>query len=535
MSTILINAAGGDASDLFDAAQAEARALPGDDTIVVAGGTYELSRPLELNSEDSGTTFVTDGSEVVLDGGGARISLVTMSGAENVSLSGFTFVNTSGAGTDDFDSVPAAIQLEDSANVTLDDNTFREVALGVRMDGDTNHVTVSASSFTDTEAGAVFINEGTSQNTVTGNTILRSGARYTEGGSIDLFETWGNTVSHNSIKDVPRHGIEEQNWNPANKSGGNTIEFNHITNYMQRTEDGGAIYLFAGDDPFTPVDSTVRFNRIDGTADPFSWGIYMDDLINGSEIVGNVIDGGGVANIMVHGGDRNEVAYNVLLNGGQYGITVQTGLVDPGPIRFDNIHNNIVAPGDGVWGASDAAPQQWHDNIYVGTEGLFGWDFEPFEVWQAAGGDKGTTVIDELPDGPGGPILPPDFPELPNLPPDWNPIEPPDGGEVSPGELVLQMSAEYADAAPEFMVSVDGEEVGSGDVTARRVGDANQSFTFEGEWSAGVHEVSVAFLNDTETRNLWVEDVYFNGDRAGPATDVDVGERAGDVFKIAVG
>ncbi len=51
---------------------------------------------------------------------------------------------------------------------------------------------------------------------------------------------------------------------------------------MGRTEDGGAIYLFGGDDPYTPIDSTIHHNRIEGTADPFSWGIYMDDLINGA-------------------------------------------------------------------------------------------------------------------------------------------------------------------------------------------------------------------------------------------------------------
>jgi parallel beta-helix repeat protein len=552
MATFTISP-GSDAVAAFDAALADVRLSPGADTITVEAGTYELSRAIQLTQADSGTTFVADG-EVVLDGGGARISLVTMSGASDISLSGFTLVNTSGAGNDDFDSAPGSIQIEGGSNITLDANTFREVAVGVRTDDGANHVTVSNNKFTDTQAGAVFINYS-QQNTVTGNTILRSGAVYTEGAAIDLFESWGNTVSHNSIKDVPRHGIEEQNWDPANKSGGNLIEYNRITNYMGRTEDGGAIYLFGGDDPYTPLSSTIQYNRIEGTADDFSWGIYLDDLVNGANVIGNYVDGGGVANLMLHGGDRNELANNVLLNGGQYGITVQTGLVDPGPIRFDNIHHNIVAPGTGIWGASDAAPQQWHDNIYVGTEGLFGWDFEPFDVWQEAGGDRGTVVLDSLPGGIGDPDNPidgpgpgdlPEFPDggfdpdLPNFRPDWDPIldRPEEPGEpgVPLNVLVLQLSADYRVVEPAFIVSVDGEEVGEGSVEALH-GEGTDRFVFRGDWEPGEHELTIQFTNDNFFRNLYAEDVWFGGQTySGPnGQDVNVGNLPGDRLTFTVG
>jgi hypothetical protein len=376
-----------------------------------------------------------------------------------------------------------------------------------------------------------------------------------------MYESWGNLISHNSIKDVPRHGIEEQSWDATNKSGGNTIDGNRITNYMGATEDGGAIYLFGGDDPFFPRPTTITNNRIEGTADAFSWGIYMDDLVNGANVSGNWVDGGGVASLMIHGGDLNEVNNNVLLNGGQYGITVQEGLVAPGPARLDNIHDNIIAPGEGIFGASSFNPLQFHDNLYIGgpDSQYFGWDYETFEEWQAQGGDRGSVVVDSIPGGIGDPdnpidgpdlpglpdLLPPDFdPDLPNFRPDWDPIldrpdpptEPPvEPPEVSIDTLLLQLSANYLLSPPEFIVSVDGEEVGEGTVDVRRISDDNQTFAFFGDWGAGEHELTIQFTNDNPVRNLWVEDVYFGTERVGPARDVEVGALPGDRLTLTVG
>jgi hypothetical protein len=339
------------------------------------------------------------------------------------------------------------------------------------------------------------------------------------------------------------------------------IDSNRITNYMGATEDGGAIYLFGGDDPFTPIRTTITNNRIEGTADDFSWGIYMDDLVNGANVSGNWVDGGGVASLMIHGGDLNEVNNNVLLNGGQYGITVQEGLVAPGPARLDNIHHNLIAPGEGIFGASSFNPLQFHDNIYVGgpDSQYFGWDSETFEEWQEQGGDRGSIVLDSLPGGigdPDNPIDGPDFgelpdwpgfdPDLPNFRPDWDPIvDRPDGPgepptepeppEVSIDTLLLQLSANYLLNPPEFIVSVDGEEVGEGTVDVRRVSDDNQLFVFFGDWGAGEHELVIQFTNDNPVRNLWVEDVYFGHERVGPARDVEVGSLPGDRLTFTVG
>jgi hypothetical protein len=153
------------------------------------------------------------------------------------------------------------------------------------------------------------------------------------------------------------------------------------------------------------------------------------------------------------------------------------------------------------------------------------------------------------PDNPiDGPILPefPDGgfdPDLPNFFPDWDPIlgrpEPPEPEQPPPGEvgtdtLVLQLAAQYIGQQPQFIVSVDGAEVGSGAVSVR-YGSDNQTFTFEGDWGAGAHEVALQFSNDNPIRNLWVEDVYYNGASHALGGDVSVGELPGDLLTFTVG
>jgi len=480
MPTFTISSAGGaDATDTFNAVQQQ---IGAGDTVVVEDGTYTLREPIELTSKDSGTTWqAATGATVVISGGGRDMSLVTMDGVQDVAISGFTFTDTSGG--DEYDDTPAAISvINDSSNIRLTNNTFEDVAEGVEVMFGANTVTVADSTFTDTGSHAINFGDGSSFNIASKNNILRAGAEFPDAAAIELAESFGNTVTGNVIKDSPRHAIEEQNWDPTNISGGNLIEYNEIENYMLETEDGGGIYLFGGDDPFTPFASTIQYNRIEGEANDFSWGIYFDDLVNGGNVVGNYVNGGGVASLMIHGGDRNEVTNNVFLNAEQYAITVQTGLVNPDdPILLDNIHHNIFAPDEGIFGASDARGIQFHDNIYVGgpDNQYFGWDGETFEEWQESGGDRGSIVLDSLPGfipggGTGGdntPGLPDGFPgfnpDLPNFNPNFNPDFDPDlqlgddEDNVSSDTMLSQLG--QTDDDPQFMLPDDETDVAEDD------------------------------------------------------------------------
>ena len=242
----------------MEAAQAAARLTPGGDTITVEDGVQSLDRPLTLTAADSGTTITRRRAHRVSSGGGRDMSLIDIEGASDITLDGLGFVDTAGSG--DFDSSRRRCRWGTASPATSPSPTAISPTWrwACRATVGANHVTVSDSRFTDTWGPAINFNDGASQNTATGNTILRSGSVYTEGGAIQMYESWGNTISHNSIRDIPRHGIEEQSWDPTNRSGGNVIDSNRITNYMGATEDGGAIYLFGGDDPFTPIRTTIQ-------------------------------------------------------------------------------------------------------------------------------------------------------------------------------------------------------------------------------------------------------------------------------------
>lgn len=548
-------------------AQAAMRTSSGADTTVLAGGTYTLTAPLALTSADSNTTWTeAPGATAILSGGSKVISLITMNGASNVTVSGLTFSNTVGQG--DFDTSPGAVSVIGGSANTVTNNDFTKVAVGVKATSGAHHITISNNKFTDLEAGAVFLDHGTHENMVANNTILRTGTRFTEGASIDLFESWGNTVTHNSIDNIPRHGIEEQNWDSSNKSGGNLIEYNVITRYMQRTEDGGAIYLFAGDDPTAHLPSTIQHNKIDGAgSNAFSWGIYLDDFINGAKVIGNFVNGGGVAGMMIHGGDRNEVANNVFINGNRYGITVQTSAVNPNdPILNNNIHHNLIDPGAGILGASDASGSQFHDNVYVGTgTQYFGWDFETFQQWQSAGGDAGSVLtasagfvnpsagdyrfadgsvalqkgIQQLQwgnMGPGGgnapPVEPPPPPPPPPDPDPPPPPPPPPDPDPTVGTDTLSIWL-LGRGNPTFIVAVDGKEIGTG--VARAVYGSGQEipvhFTIP-DLLPGTHTMRISFT-DTSTNDLYYDGANLNGQTLpGMADFINIGAQRGDAVTI---
>lgn len=373
------------------------------DTIVLMNGTFTLSTPLALTSSDNTTTWIAQaGATPIISGASKELPLITMDGATGITVSGITFSSTTGGVGDDFDSVFGAIEISGGSGIVVTESKFQNVSLGVKtLDGATD-ITVSNCTFTDLEAGAVFLDYGSNQNLVTQNVIVRTGTKYLDSSSIDLFETWGNTISHNSIDDIPRHGIQEQNWDGGNKSGQNVIEYNVITRFMTETVDGGGIYLFAGDDPNNHLGSIVRYNYVEGQGveDAMSWGIYLDDYISNGQFYGNFVNGGGVAAFMIHGGDNNVVYNNVLINGGSYGFTIQESAIDPeDPIFGNDVYLNLIKPGpEAILGASTASGDQWRDNIYVAvpavaTSQFHGWDGETFQQWQTAGGDDGSILI----------------------------------------------------------------------------------------------------------------------------------------------
>jgi hypothetical protein len=85
-------------------------------------------------------------------------------------------------------------------------------------------------------------------------------------------------------------------------------------------------------------------------------------------------------------------------------------------------------------------------------------------------------------------------------------------------KLVLKVSQDAYQGDAQFMVSVDGEQVG-GTFTAHASHAAGQSdtLTLQGDWGVGNHTVTIDFLNDawagtsSTDRNLYVDSASYNG------------------------
>jgi nitrous oxidase accessory protein NosD len=107
-----------------------------------------------------------------------------------------------------------------STGDTIQGNTFENVSKGVLLDVGSTKITIANNVFHDIAAAAIGLTPTSGQNTVTGNTISQSGMVYRDGGAIQITESQGNSIAYNLIQNVPRFGIEEQNYgNPPISNG----------------------------------------------------------------------------------------------------------------------------------------------------------------------------------------------------------------------------------------------------------------------------------------------------------------------------
>lgn len=339
---------------------------------------------------------------------GGDPTIFAVNGATNVTIQGLTFSDVATTAATDEAVGNAAITLLNASAITIDGNAFQNVAKGVLLDDATHNVAISNNSFRDIASAAIEASPTSHENLITNNTIDRAGVVFRVGGAITMSESWGNIVSHNLIQNVPRMGIEEQNYSTAIKSGGNIIEYNTILHSGQQTSDVGAIYIFSGQDS-AALGDTIRYNFISDTgglatsATGFltgqhgSWGIYLDDEASNAKVFGNFVSGTSLGGVMIHGGINNEIYNNVLVNNQQFGIEI---LELNHPLTGTSIHNNLVEipidTGSSIVSLDKAfvAPSALHDNIYVSPTGAAPYIADgTFAQWKAAGGDVGTDLV----------------------------------------------------------------------------------------------------------------------------------------------
>jgi parallel beta-helix repeat protein len=320
-------------------------------TTYVEGGTYNLSSSLNLTSADDGMSFIAaSGDTPVLNGGGWLSNIITLNGAENVTIQGLTFENTAiGDGN-------GAVSLIDSSNNDIVGNLFQNNDRGVLLTG-SDYNTVSGNEMDNSTTAGINAGAGSDHNTFDSNIIngvsIASGSDTSSGG---IFITGGdyNSITHNLIENTAAPGINLNNWvsdasDTTNLDIGNTISYNSVidANDSSSDTDSGAIYIDgrAGVDTQTTINNNY-VNNASSPSDGLNVGIYLDDFTSGVTVTNNITTGGNFA-FLIHGGENDTLSNNVFDLGTTAASNLGGGLIQSeggGPISQmtgDSVTGNI--------------------------------------------------------------------------------------------------------------------------------------------------------------------------------------------------
>ena len=181
---------------------------------------------------------------------------VTLSAANNITITGNLFTNLGGAGLN---------IVYGSTNDTVQGNEFTGIGstailLGCTYDPTPSptYATVIKQNCTPNPSAVTGDSVGTNEivtgTTVANNLVHNIGTDYPSASGITLLFTQHTTVTHNDVYDVPYTGITAgivqghvdnvtHPQDSTNINSNNVISNNLIHNYMERLNDGGAIYI----------------------------------------------------------------------------------------------------------------------------------------------------------------------------------------------------------------------------------------------------------------------------------------------------
>ncbi|MEC0090013.1 right-handed parallel beta-helix repeat-containing protein [Paenibacillus macquariensis] len=242
-----------------------------------------------------------------LDGSEIEISLlgdplVSMNEVSNITFQGIKFGLTRGT----------AIEMQGGSNNIITDSTFLKIGDKAVTILDGHHNGVTNSEIYGTGKGGILLDGGN-------RTTLTPGENYVVNNSFHDFSriqrTYtpavnimgvGNRVANNLIYDAPHEAIQFVGNN-------HIIEYNEIYNVVNETGDAGAIY---GGRDWSAQGTIIRYNYIHDIGNKSGSdevGIYLDDMLSGITIYGNILSNVDYG-IMVGGGRNNIVENNVISN-----------------------------------------------------------------------------------------------------------------------------------------------------------------------------------------------------------------------------
>lgn len=239
---------------------------------------------------------------------GCNGSAIVLSGANKIVIAGNTVHNSANNG----------IEIQDgSENVAVGNDVYDVGGVGIAISGGNRKSLIPAN------------------NRAENNYIHHVGVTYKTSSGI-LCKGVGNIITHNLIHSTPRVGI----WFDGNE---HLIEYNHIHDVNQETQDSGMIYSSQID--WTKRGNIVRFNYLhesggygrktakDGWQTPFdTYGIYLDDWSSGTLVYGNIVANTANGGIFIHGGRDNIVENNIIIEGGSLGQMVYSAWLPSHPV-----------------------------------------------------------------------------------------------------------------------------------------------------------------------------------------------------------
>ena len=360
---------------------------PGNNTVTVADNVYSgttadisgswriLGDPVDLGAAGEfaydaalGKVYVEPASPDTLSSDAVIAAqlgtLIALNNVSGVTISGLTFSDTasdrniySGIFSDRLGTVMGT----GLTNSSLIGNTFVNVGNGIALLGSSNN-TIAGNSFTQLGGAGILIAAKSNGNQVKNNTMIGLSKINVGSMGIDIENSANNLVDSNTIDGTARWGVSLFPTDNVSLVG-NTISNNVIRNTSQQTNDTGAIYSYAGNNPsYTSESTTITGNRIENlggllrdASGSFQAGavegIYMDDQVSGITISDNVIESNGSGAFLCHGCRDNSATNNVIVlqpaayyDQGSNGVGYATGsMTYSGTTRVDLVPSYFPA------------------------------------------------------------------------------------------------------------------------------------------------------------------------------------------------
>ncbi|MFJ8826862.1 right-handed parallel beta-helix repeat-containing protein [Streptomyces sp. NPDC102467] len=200
----------------------------------------------------------------------------------------------------------AALTVRGGRHVVVDHASFTRLGgAGAVFEHGTQDSTLTRSRFSDLSSGAAYFGDtdpmpapelAGAHNTVSYNTIRRTGVEYTDAVGIWAGYEAGTVIDHNTLEDLPYSAVSVGwGWNQPEAQQSvlraNRVTNNRITDVMRvayEQHDGGAIYT-QGAQPGTVVSGNYINRSAYGNTERDGNGIYLDEQSSHITVSGNVL------------------------------------------------------------------------------------------------------------------------------------------------------------------------------------------------------------------------------------------------------